>query len=211
MTNPLNILILDEHIRFAKNLAEGMKGISYVGEFKICGTLCGAAQELSTGKYNYLLVDPVMLETDNDVIEDFITDQRKRDASLIIIIVSSVVNVRVLKRYFNLGINGYLSKIADRDKLQQTLHITYLGERSLCADSAHSFCTEKLQVDKTVLTRKELEVLSVIAAGHTVKKTAELLFLSPYTIMAHRRNIMSKLNLHSGPELVKYAFENKLV
>lgn len=210
MTNSINILILDEHIRFAKSLAEIMADISHVSEFKICGTLCGAVQELSTGKYNYLLVDPAMLETDNTVVEHFITEQKKRDADLIIIIVSSVVNVRVLKRYFNLGVNGYLSKIVDREKLQKALHITYLCQRSVCTLD-HTVPQDKHRVDKTVLTKKELEVLSVIAAGHTVKKTAELLFLSPYTIMAHRRNIMSKLDLHSGPELVKYAFENKLV
>jgi len=36
------------------------------------------------------------------------------------------------------------------------------------------------------------------------------LHLSPYTILAHRRNIMKKLDLHSAAELVKYAFENNL-
>jgi len=50
----------------------------------------------------------------------------------------------------------------------------------------------------------------MVAAGHTVDSASKLLHLSPYTILAHRRNIMKKLNLHSAAELVKYAYENNL-
>jgi len=50
----------------------------------------------------------------------------------------------------------------------------------------------------------------MVAAGYSVEKTASLLLLSPYTILAHRRKIMSKLNLHSAAELVKYAYENNI-
>jgi DNA-binding NarL/FixJ family response regulator len=63
---------------------------------------------------------------------------------------------------------------------------------------------------QTDLTEKELEVLRLIAEGWKVNKIAEKLFLSPFTIMAHRRNIMKKLDLHSAAELVKYAYEHKL-
>ncbi len=61
------------------------------------------------------------------------------------------------------------------------------------------------------LTEREKEVLRLIAEGKTNKEIAEILFLSVKTVMAHRANIMEKLDLHSRTELVKYAIRQGIV
>lgn len=61
------------------------------------------------------------------------------------------------------------------------------------------------------LTEREKEVLRLIAEGKTNKEIAEILYLSVKTVMAHRTNIMEKLDLHSRTELVKYAIRQGLV
>lgn len=61
------------------------------------------------------------------------------------------------------------------------------------------------------LTDREKEVLRLIAEGKTNKEIAELLCLSVKTVMAHRTNIMEKLDLHSRTELVKYAIRQGLI
>lgn len=58
------------------------------------------------------------------------------------------------------------------------------------------------------LTKRELEIIRLLAKAHTTAEIAEQLFLSPYTIDTHRKNILSKLNLKNTPALVKYAIEN---
>jgi DNA-binding NarL/FixJ family response regulator len=56
-----------------------------------------------------------------------------------------------------------------------------------------------------------MEIIRFVVAGMTTEAIAEALYLSPHTVHTHRRNILTKLNLHSTAELVKWAFENKLI
>ena len=60
------------------------------------------------------------------------------------------------------------------------------------------------------LTEREKEVLRLIAEGKSSKEIAEMLCLSVKTVMAHRTNIMEKLDIHSRTELVKYAIRHGL-
>src|SRR5207302_7189810 len=56
-----------------------------------------------------------------------------------------------------------------------------------------------------LLTTREREVLQLLAEGKTNKEVATILNLSLYTVETHRGNILQKLNLHSGAELILYA------
>ena len=65
--------------------------------------------------------------------------------------------------------------------------------------------------DPAALTRRETEVLRLIAKGHTNSQIAEVLGLSVRTVESHRANLMGKLGLQSRVELVRYAVKNKLL
>lgn len=65
--------------------------------------------------------------------------------------------------------------------------------------------------DKSSLSERENEVLSYIARGYSNKEIADKLFLSTHTVMAHRRNIISKLQIHSSAGLTIYAISNNLI
>ncbi len=62
-----------------------------------------------------------------------------------------------------------------------------------------------------VLTKRELEVLLLVAEGKTAKEAAVGLGLSVKTVQRHRQQIMKKLNVHKASELVKYAIREKLI
>lgn len=61
------------------------------------------------------------------------------------------------------------------------------------------------------LSNREKEIVACIAKGMTTKEIAESLFLSTHTVNTHRRNICSKLQIHSPAGLTIYAIVNKLV
>jgi len=63
----------------------------------------------------------------------------------------------------------------------------------------------------TKLTRREFEILKLIAEGLTSKEIAEKLFLSLSTVNSHRMNMMKKLDIHDTASLVKYAIQNDLI
>ena len=65
--------------------------------------------------------------------------------------------------------------------------------------------------EKDVLTRRERQVVQLLAEGKSTKEVATVLDLSVKTAETHRSNIMSKLGLHSVSELVLYAVRNNIV
>ncbi|QES87393.1 LuxR C-terminal-related transcriptional regulator [Rhizosphaericola mali] len=64
---------------------------------------------------------------------------------------------------------------------------------------------------KTILSKREREIIDFIAKGHSSVEISKLLYLSEHTIRTHRKNILKKTNTKSSTELIKYAFENGII
>jgi DNA-binding NarL/FixJ family response regulator len=62
-----------------------------------------------------------------------------------------------------------------------------------------------------VLTRREKEIIHLLYEGLTGPQIAERLFLSPYTVETHRKNLLQKLNVSSTQLMLRYAKDNKLI
>jgi two-component system response regulator NreC len=62
-----------------------------------------------------------------------------------------------------------------------------------------------------LLTPREREILQLLVEGRSNKDIATALNLSLYTIETHRRNLQTKLNLHSFPELILYAVRKGII
>jgi DNA-binding NarL/FixJ family response regulator len=62
-----------------------------------------------------------------------------------------------------------------------------------------------------LLTTREREILQLLAEGKNNKDIAGILSLSLYTVETHRGNILQKLNLHSGAELILYAIRKGVI
>ena len=202
-----NAMLIDDHLMFSQGLSEIIKNMapdSFVTHFN---NISRAQQELKANHYNFLLSD-LLIPGQN--VRDFIIECRREYPDLIIVIISSVMEISVVKEYFALGINGYLSKAVNFYELKIAMEKTYQGDKYISSDLSGRLASSYFMAEKSSLTKKELEILRLVAAGHSVDKTAQLMHVSPYTVLAHRRNIMKKLNAHSAAELVKYAFENNL-
>lgn len=167
-----------------------------------------AKNEIQATHYDYVLTDLVMPGQD---VSEFIKYLRKNYPELIIFIVSGVIDTNTVKECLLLGINGYISKGVSPDEIKLAFENTHNGRKYISSDISGRLASSFLSIEKTTLTKKEVEVLRLLAAGHSTKIIAEMLYISPITIMTHKRNLMSKLNLHSVVALVKYAYDNKIV
>jgi two-component system response regulator NreC len=65
--------------------------------------------------------------------------------------------------------------------------------------------------DLSVLSKREKQVLEMVAEGHTNVQIGEQLEISPKTVARHRERIMHKLRIHSSTELVKFAIRTGLI
>ena len=59
------------------------------------------------------------------------------------------------------------------------------------------------------MTKREREVIELIADGHSNKEIGQILHLSPYTVKSHVHNILEKMALHTRVQIAKYAYASK--
>ncbi|HUW60344.1 MAG TPA: response regulator transcription factor [Candidatus Bathyarchaeia archaeon] len=83
------------------------------------------------------------------------------------------------------------------------------GDHDLCVSCHAPLILAYTRLD--VLTAREQEVCRLLAYGFTNAEVAEKLFISDRTVETHRTNIMSKLDLRSRAELVRFAIDNGLL
>ncbi len=70
---------------------------------------------------------------------------------------------------------------------------------------------QDIKSDKKELSQREREIIVCVVKGMTNRQIADSLYISTHTVIAHRRNIASKLQIHSSAGLTIYAIVNKLV
>lgn len=117
------------------------------------------------------------------------------------------------------GASGYVPKRAAPEELLTAIRSAASGEVYLYPSMAKLLVKDFLgqqsqqDVEDSVnnLTSRENEVLALLADGLTNAEIGDELNISPKTVARHRENIMSKLNLHSRTELVKYAIRKGII
>ncbi|MCE7044113.1 response regulator transcription factor [Dyadobacter sp. CY312] len=204
-----DILLIDDHILVAEGFKELLLKILPPGsKVDICFSVDKAKKHLQGGSYRFVITDLII--PGQDVLE-FITYCRKTFKNIIIIVITGVVDANSIRTCLAAGADGYLSKAIEPRDMKLALEYTYLGKKFISNDLSGKLADSILSAENTALTAKEMEILRLIAAGKGTKVIAEILFISPITVMTHKRNILRKLNLHSTTELLKYGYDNNLV
>jgi two-component system response regulator NreC len=109
------------------------------------------------------------------------------------------------------GVHGYILKEAAESELLRAVKLAAKSERYVQPSLGAQLAAESENPDRPGgLSEREVEVLHMIALGHTNNEIAESLFLSVRTVESHRASIQTKLDLSSRAELVHYAIENGL-
>jgi two-component system response regulator NreC len=111
------------------------------------------------------------------------------------------------------GATGYVLKQAARDELVLAVRLAAVGENYLNPRLGAQMASAPSEPGGPPddLSERELEVLRLIALGHTNSEIADHLFLSVRTIESHRANIQNKTDTATRAEMVRYALDHKLV
>ncbi len=118
-----------------------------------------------------------------------------------------------IKNMMENGASGYILKNSSKEELIQAIHavhngdIYFSGEVGQVLKEYQKYSQTKLPL----LTPREKEVLELIAEGYTNPQIAEKIFLSPFTVDSHRKNLLAKLNVKNTAMLIRFAIENKLL
>ncbi len=140
----------------------------------------------------------------------------KESSKVKVIALSMHSSRKYVAEMFKAGASGYLLKNCDFEELTEAVR-TVAGGKTYISPSISDIVVKDYIHGSTeegsafsVLTKREREVLQLLAEGKTTKQAALCLFISPKTVEAHRLNIMHKLNMDSIAELTKYAIQEGL-
>ena len=131
-----------------------------------------------------------------------------------ILIFTNQEDVAVIDQLLRAGARGYVLKSDGNDQLIAAIEALAGGRTFFTAKVAeallHSFNVRRAY-EASVLTRREGQVVQLIAEGYTSKAIANLFKVSPKTVEAQRRAIFKKLDLSSTAGLVRYAIRKKII
>ena len=146
---------------------------------------------------------------------------KKKFPSTRVLVLTGFENEDYVYQIIRSGAGGYVLKSVEKEELIDAIRAVMRG------DKFFSPRISKLIVDnfirkaegqgpivpggEDILTKREKEILALVADGLTNQQIAEKLFISARTVDTHRTNIMQKLNIHDVANLVRYAIDKGLV
>ena len=165
-------------------------------------------------------VDILMLDLDMPIMNGLQCAEAVKDKhpEVKIAILTMHEEKALIHRFIEFGVKGYFLKTIQKDEL---LHAIKTIDRG--GDYFPSDVTKALLRKQTItpdvsqspllkeLTNREIEVIRLVTEGLSNNEIGKKLFISPRTVDTHRTNIMRKLDLHNVAEIVRFAFQNRLI
>jgi DNA-binding NarL/FixJ family response regulator len=213
MTTPLvtRVLLADDHPVVRNGLRELLNGEA---DFRVVAEVDDGAQAVERALADD--VDLVILDVTMPRMTGLqaARELAGRKPGLRILMLSMHENEQFLFEALRAGASGYVLKTAaDRD-LVNACRATMRGETFLYAGAVAALVREHLESDATSLdplTPREVEVVKLVAEGHTSDEIAGMLFISRKTVDRHRANILEKLGMRDRVDLTRYAIRRGLI
>ena len=200
------VFIVDDHfmvIEGIRNLLYTESSIEWIG---YAMTAKNALDFLQSCVVDIILLD-INLPDKSGV--DLCADIKKRFPNVKIIGLSTFNQLSFIENMIRNGASGYLLKNATKEEIIKAISVVMDGK------SYYSNEVEDLLVSRNEafpgITRRESEVLELIALGMTNTEIAEKIFVSVSTVDSHRKNLILKLEAKNTADLVRIAFTFGLI
>lgn len=156
---------------------------------------------------------------------DLIPRMRQLVPSAKILILSMFIYEEYVIRALRSGASGYLVKDSSFSDLQKAIQSVLNSEVYLSAQVSRNVLDEYIQkhaetftspvqhegTNGDTLTRRQKEILILIAEGKSIKEISRLLQISPKTVETHRAKLMDRLQIFDVAGLVRYAIRHKIL
>lgn len=207
--NTIKIFIVDDHqmiIEGLKSLLKKEQNIELVGS---ANSAERCMQFFKVYTCDVILMDINLPDTNGIELCAIIT---KKYPLVKVIALSTFNQGTYVRKMIESGANGYLLKNADKHEILKAITTVMSGNNYLTIEAEKALRYENDQQNKLPkLTKRELEVLGLIANGLTNHQISEKLFISIDTVDSHRKNLHSKLNVNNTAMLIKFATSNNLL
>ncbi|WP_156305609.1 response regulator transcription factor [Sphingobacterium endophyticum] len=212
MTNSraYSIAIVDDH----SLILQGLVGLlSRIRSYQVTGTFTRGSELLAfleTDPVDIVLLD-ISLPDINGI--DLCLEIKRIAPSVIVLGLSNHTERSVILNLMQNGASGYLLKNIDINELEKCLDLA-MTKQMVFSGAVQEIIANPSSTDLPLLpklTKRETEILKLIALGRTSVQIADELFLSPLTIETHRKRMMSKFKTKNMMSLIKIATDNRLI
>lgn len=160
--------------------------------------------------------DIVLLDINMPVMNGFeaLRAIKKQYPEIRVIILSMHFEKYMVGQVLQDGADGYVVKTSDKEEFKTAIRTVYGGGKYFSGDlTSQLFSKPTAEPDNraALLTRREVEIIALLAEGLGSTEIAEKISISPRTVDTHRNNIIQKLELRNTAELISFAFKNKLI
>lgn len=204
----IRIVVADDHSmirRSVRLLLEGEDDLELVGE---ADDMRSAASHVNGIHPNVLVLD---LGMPGGSSIDAIAELRETAPQTQIVVMTMEESPVFAQRALSAGALGYVSKeLADGD-LARAVRAAAAGQQYVSPSLASRLDALNRSLTENKLSPREVEVLRLIALGHTSVEIARKLHLSPRTVETHRAHIHRKLGVRTRAELVRYSLRRGLL
>lgn len=208
--NEIRIILADDH----KLILDGLMALLQENpEIKVLSTAENGQQLVEQCR----LLKPQLIITDIDMPVlsgvEAVRILRIEFPELKILALTMHKDPGVFTKMKNAGANGYIHKNSDKEELFFAINQILKGKEYTSNEILLSETSYKIPDVTTdiILTKREIEIVSLIALGLTNVEIGKKLFISDRTVDTHRTNLMRKLDVNNVAGLIRFAYTNKLI
>ena len=211
MSTKLNILLVDDH----RVLRTGMKLLLKTQEGLSVAAEASDGREaldiLASGQD----IDLVLLDLSMPGMGgmECLKEIRKNKYPVKVLILTMYSEQQYIRQVMLLGADGYLCKDSVDSELFRAIRTVAAGEKYLGEKEAHVLLNSFIssQDEDVELSKREKEVLSLLAHGYSLSVIADKLYISIKTVSTYKTRLMQKLGFSQKHELVDYALRHHLL
>ena len=207
-TKTIEIVVADDHPVVRSGLRRVLEGQD---DFDVVGEACDvqeAVRKVSAYKPDLLLLD-LMMPGGPSV--DSIPEIHSKCEGTRILVLTMVSDLAYVRTALRAGADGFILKEAPTDALLGAVREVAIGGTYVDPAIGARLAREpEVEGPPDGLSRREAEILGLVALGLTNQEIADKLFISVRTVEAHRTHIQQKMDFGSRAELVRYALDHGL-
>ena len=201
------VFIVDDHymvIEGIRSLLQNEKNIEWVGHASNAASCLAFLQQQLP---EVILMD-INLPDKSGI--DLCKEVREKYPAVFVIGLSTFNQQSFIQKMMDNGASGYVLKNATQEELMEAIGTVAAGKTFLSDEAAQSL-RKNNEGEIPVLTRREKEVLELIADGLTNNEIAAKLFISVTTVDTHRKNLLAKFDSRNIASLIKAAMQMQLL
>lgn len=203
----IKVFIVDDHymvIEGIRSLLQNEKGIEWLGHaMNAASCLAFLHNQLpDVILMDINLPDKSGIDLCREVIEKY--------PSVFVIGLSTFNQQSFIQKMMDHGASGYVLKNATLEELMESIHLVAKGKTYFSHEAAEAL-RKNTSGGIPILTRREKEVLGLIADGYTNVEIATKLFISVTTVDTHRKNLLAKFEAKNIASLIKAAMQMQLL